>query len=143
MPTFRGFILQSSYRVVTQRDGDRAPVIHVHGRLEDGGTFLIREDRQRAHFYIRAADAERARAARSPVAQPIDKRTFNGEPVAKIEVEAPPDVPAIRDRLHAIGVDTFEADVRFAVRYLIERGVKGGCEIEGEARPGDGVTWVF
>jgi DNA polymerase-2 len=143
MPTFRGFILQSSYRVVTQRDGDRAPVIHVHGRLEDGGTFLIREDRQRAHFYIRAADAERARTARAPAAQPIDKRTFKGEPVAKIEVEAPPDVPAIRDRLHAIGVDTFEADVRFAVRYLIERGVKGGCEIEGEARPGDGVTWVF
>jgi len=143
VPTVRGFILQSSYRVVTLRDGDRAPVIHVHGRLEDGGTFLIREDRQRAHFYIRAADAERARAARSPVPQPIDKRTFNGEAVAKIEVEAPPDVPAIRDRLHAIGIDTFEADVRFAVRYLIERGVKGGCEIEGEARPGDGVTWVF
>src|SRR6185503_8408928 len=41
------------------------------------------------------------------------------------------------------GVDTFEADVRFAVRYLIERGVKGGCEIDGAAVPGTGLTWVF
>jgi len=29
------------------------------------------------------------------------------------------------------GIDTFEADVRFATRYLIERGIKAGCEIEG------------
>jgi len=141
--TMRGFVLQTSYRVVSQRSGERTPVIHVHGRLEDGGTFLIRDDRQRAHFYIRAADAAGATALRVPDPQHTDKRTFNGEPVAKIEVDAPPDVPAIRDRLHANGIDTFEADVRFAVRYLIDRGVKGGCEIEGEAQPGNGVTWIF
>jgi DNA polymerase II len=52
-------------------------------------------------------------------------------------------VPGVRDRLHAAGIETFEADVRFAVRYLIERGIKGGCEIEGEAVAGAGVTWVF
>jgi DNA polymerase-2 len=52
-------------------------------------------------------------------------------------------VPGIRDRLHAADIDTFEADVRFAVRYLIERGIKGGCEIEGEAVAGDGITWLF
>ena len=141
--TLRGFILQTSYRLVSQRNGERLPVIHVHGRLEDGGTFLIRDDRQRAHFYIRAADAAGARAVRAPDPQGTDKRTFSGEPVARIEVDAPPDVPAIRDRLHGAGIDTFEADVRFAVRYLIDRGVKGGCEIEGDAQPGNGVTWVF
>ena len=44
--------------------------------------------------------------------------------------------PACATGLHAAGIDTFEADVRFAVRYLIERGIKGGCEIEGEATAG-------
>ena len=143
VPTFRGFILQTSYRLVAQRNGARTPVVHVHGRLEGGGTFLIRDDRQRAHFYVRAADTDGARAVRTPEPQAVDKRTFAGEPVARIEVDAPPDVPAIRDRLHGAGIDTFEADVRFAVRYLIERGVKGGCEIVGEAQPGNGVTWIF
>ncbi len=52
-------------------------------------------------------------------------------------------MPPLRDRLHSIGIDTFEADVRFALRYLIERGIKGGCEIVGEAAPGTGISWLF
>ncbi len=139
----RGFILQASYRVVSEPDGRRVPVVHIYGRLEDGGTFLVRDNRQRPHFYIRAADAGRARALGAPEPQSIDKRAFDGAPVCRLEVATPPDVPALRDRLQAAGIDTFEADVRFAIRYLIERGIKGGCEIEGEATPGTGVTWVF
>ncbi len=139
----RGFILQASYRVSNRPGGARVPVIHIYGRLEDGSTFLVRDDRQHPHFYVRAADAEGARSLRMPPAQPTDSRTFDGEPVARIEVEVPSDVPALRDRLHAAGIDTFEADLRFAVRYLIERGIKGGCEIEGEASAGGGVTWIF
>jgi DNA polymerase-2 len=80
---------------------------------------------------------------RAPTPASTSRRTFAGEPVSRLEVETPPDVPGLRDRLHTAGIDTFEADVRFAVRYLIDRGIKGGCEIEGEARPGQGVTWVF
>ncbi|MBB6095385.1 DNA polymerase-2 [Povalibacter uvarum] len=138
----RGFILQASYRVISGPAG-QVPVIHIHGRLEDGGTFLVRDDRQRPHFYIRAADAGRARPLRIPEPQPVDRRTFDGEPVCRIEAETPSDIPAIRDRLHAAGIETFEADVRFAMRYLIERGIKGSCVIEGEAVPGKGITWVF
>ena len=139
----RGFILQASYRVVSLADGSRAPVIYIYGKLEDGGTFLVRDNRQRPHFYIRAADAARARAQRIPEPMVTDQRTFDATPVSRIEVEAPGDVPAIRDRLHAAGIDTFEADVRFAMRYLIERGIKGGCEIEGEAVAGERIRWCF
>ncbi len=139
----RGFVLQASYRVVSRPNGQRVPVVHIYGRLEAGGTFLVRDDRQRPHFFIRAADAERARALRVPDPKVVDKRTFGGAPVCLLELDAPPEVPGVRDRLHAAGIDTFEADVRFAVRYLVERGIKGGCEIEGEAVAGAGVTWVF
>ena len=140
---FRGFITQASYRVVTDADGRRRPVIHVYGRLEDGASFLVRDDRQRPHFYIRAADLDRARAIGAPAALPTTKRTFDGVPVCRLEVDVPGDVPPVRDRLHAAGIDTFEADVRFAMRYLIERGIKAGCAIQGEASAGKGVTWVF
>jgi DNA polymerase-2 len=117
--------------------------VHIYGRSEAGGTFLIRDDRQRPHFFIRAADAERARAVRIPPPQASDKLTFDGAPVCLLEVEAPPEVPGVRDRLHSANIDTFEADVRFAVRYLIERGIKGGVEIEGDAVAETGLTWVF
>jgi DNA polymerase II len=139
----RGFILQASYRVESQPVTGRRPVVHIYGRLADGGTFLVRDDRQRPHFYIRAADTQRARGLGAPEPRAVEKRTFDGAPVALVVTETPGDVPAVRDRLHAAGVDTFEADVRFAVRYLIERGIKGGCEIEGEAVAGEHLTQVF
>jgi len=140
----RGFILQASYRIVAASHGRRVPVVHLYGRLEQGGAFLIRDDRQRPHFFVRATDAERVRALRGPQPIPTDRRSFDEAPVSRVEVEIPSDVPALRDRLHAVGVGTFEADVRFATRYLIERGVRGECEIEGEAVAGDSaVEWVF
>ena len=138
-----GFILQASYRVVSALHGRRVPVVHLYGRLVDGGTFLVRDDRQRPHFYVRADDAERVLALGAPQPQATSKHTFDGAPVCRLEVATPPDIPELRNRLHAGGIDTFEADVRFPVRYLIERGIKGGCEIEGDAAPGAGVSWVF
>jgi DNA polymerase-2 len=143
MPTARGFILQASYRNVFGPDGQRTPVVHLYGRLEDGGTFAVRDDRQRPHFYVRAADSARARALGAPQPRPADRRTFAGAAACRIEVRTPQDVPGLRDRLHASGIETFEADVRFAMRYLIERGIKGGCEIDGEWLAGSGVTRMY
>jgi len=138
--TARGFILQATYRVT----GDpRVPVVYLYGRLEDGSTFRVRDDRRRPCFFIRAADAERALQAGARNLEPTDRKTFDGAPVARIEVGTPSDVPPLRDRLHAAGVDTFEADVRFAARYLIERGIKGGCEITGKATHGERIAWHF
>ena len=139
MPKARGFILQATYRVTSTADGRRLPVVHLYGRLDSGVAFLVRDDRQRPHFYVRAGDLSRATALKAlPSPQPVDRRTFAGEPVCRVDVEVPSDVPPLRDKLHAAEVETFEADVRFASRYLIERGIKGGCEIEGNPRSGAG-----
>ena len=149
MTTARGFILQASYRVTSDGEGRRLPVVHLYGRLENGESFLVRDDRQRPHFYLLAADAEKARQLRASNPSPADRRTFGGEPVVRIDVDVPSDVPPLRDRLHGAGIETFEADVRFATRYLIERDIKGGCEIDGESlRPttppgGGGLGQVF
>lgn len=139
----RGFVFQANYRVVAGPAGARTPVVYLYGRLEDGGSFLVRDTRQRPHFYIRSEDVEQARALGAPAPSAEDKRTFAGTPASRLEVATPSDVATLRDRLHDAGIETFEADVRFAMRYLIDRGIKGGCEIEGDARSGDGLTLVF
>ena len=149
MPITRGFLLQASYRISADDQGHRVPVVHLYGRLENGESFLVRDDRQRPHFYLRAVDAEKGRRLRAEAQSPTDRRTFAGEPVVRINVEVPSDVPPLRDRLHGAGIETFEADVRFATRYLIERGIKGGCVIDGEpyrpspAAGGTGLGQVF
>ena len=134
----RGFILQATYRI---RDG--APVVHLYGVLERGGTFLVRDGRETPHFYVRRADAARARELGAARQRDTARRTFDGGAVVRVEVAVPPDTPPLRDRLQEHGIRTFEADVRFAVRYLIDRGVRGGCEIAGASTPGERITRVF
>ncbi len=136
----RGFIYQASYR--TQAG---VPVVHLFGRLDNGDTFLVRDRRQSPHFYVREDALRRADPAdwRGARLTPSGRATFRGEPTRCVHVSTPPDAPQVRDRLHARGIDTFEADVRFAMRYLIDRDVRGGCLIDGPARPGSGCRWVF
>jgi DNA polymerase-2 len=138
VPGFRGFILQPTYRVESGR-----PVVHLYGRLEEGRPFLVRDRRGVPHFYVETKDADQARqrGARRQVAS--DRVTLTGQPLVRIEVETPADTPPLRDRLIAAGIATYEADVRFAMRYLIERGIRGTLEIQGEPREVPGVGLVF
>ena len=161
----RGFILQASYRIVRSRAAPSAeaphasaapsgspaegaasfalPVVHLHGVLERGGTFLVRDHRQRPRFFIRQRDSRRARMLGAVCAAQPDRRTFAGESVARVELGVPQDAPPLRERLHRAGIDTFEADVRFAVRYLIDRSIRGGCEIRGGWTPGANVSRIY
>ena len=79
--TTRGFILQATYRV-TGLDELRVPVVYLYGRLEDGSTFRVRDDRPRPTFYIRSSDAEAAARLGAPAPVPTDRKTFAGLPVA-------------------------------------------------------------
>ena len=111
--TLRGFILQASYRII-----DGRAVVHLFGRAEDGRTFLVRDARQRPHFYVGQHHLERAIAIAGAAIQPVPSecRSFAGATVARLEVALPADAARVRDRLHEAGVPTYEADVRFAVR---------------------------
>ena len=111
------------------------PVVRIFGKLESGESFLVRETRRRPRFWIRASDAASARERGAPVRE-SDLRVWTGEAAAEIELTLPSDVPALRDALHDTGIPTFEADVRFAYRPLIDAGIRGSLSIEGTSRPG-------
>ena len=134
----RGFILQASYRV---QNG--SPVVHLFGALEDGGTFLVRDRRQVPHFYVRRRDAGRAYRLGATRQFETARKTFAGEAVVRVDIAVPQDTVPLRERLHRDGVGTFEADVRFAVRYLIDRDIRGGCEILGTFEPGERITRIY
>jgi DNA polymerase-2 len=125
----RGFILTPTYRV---RDG--VPEVHLYGVLESGEPCLIIDDRVRPYFFLRAAD--RAAAERVAPRLRLEEtalQTFAGEPVLRATVGVPGEVPPLRHRLEDAGVFCLEADVRFAYRYLIDRGIRGAFVVHGHA----------
>lgn len=131
----RGFILQPTYRIL-----DGRAVVHLYGRLEDGRSFLVRDRRPTPHFFIDRRDVERARALGARTIVATDRLTLLGRPVARVELETPSDAPPLRERLKHHGIPSYEADVRFAMRYLIDRGIRGAMDIAGEAREQGGLS---
>lgn len=111
------------------------PVLHFHGRAADGAYRHWTVDDFRPYFYVAAADldsdtvgaldAERRvcsveRADRTGVAR--GERDID---LVKITVEQPYHVRELRDEFER----TWEADVLFAQRFLIDQGIKSYCEI--------------
>jgi DNA polymerase-2 len=131
-------VIQPTYRIEANR-----PVIHIWGRLERGDTFLIRDDRLRPHFYVRSADTREAFRLGATNIDETELVTIEGEPVSKVEVGVPSNTPPLRDRLHRAGLSTFEADVRFGIRYLIDHKIRGSLVIEGEWQTGEFVDRVY
>jgi len=126
----RGFILHPTYRLEAGR-----PVVHLFGRLEDGQSFLVRDRRLVPYFFVRTDDSEAARAPGAVRQTPTSLRTMRGDEVTRVEVDTPDQTPPLRDGLQRAGLPVFEADVRFAMRYLIDRGIRGALEI-GSPRAG-------
>ena len=134
----RGFILQPTYRIEAGR-----PVVYLFGRLENGETFLVRDTRTVPYFFVRQSDAPRAWQLGADRQAPTEWKTLGGDPVVRVEVPAPPDAVPLRDRLIQAGIPCFEADVRFAIRYLIDHGLRGGVAIDGPFRSGNRISRVF
>lgn len=133
MPT--GLILQPTYEIRDER-----PVVRLFGRLVDGPPFLIEDDRFRPYLFVKARDVAALGTVPGMSVEVRDLRDLEGAPVARVVLPLPSAVPALRERLSRAGVATYEADIRFPYRYLIDHGVRALASIEGPAEERDGLV---
>ena len=118
------------------RDG--VPVLLLWGRLEDGRPFCIEEHRFRPYFFVPTRDAvlldahDGVRHAASPLLG------LDGEALLRVELDAPGELPRLRDRLIQQGGTPLEADLRFPARFLIDHEIRATCEIDGPETRRDG-----
>ena len=74
-----GLILQPTYRI-----RDRVPVVRLFGRLEEGGAFLIEDDRFRPYFFVPARDAASLATEPDVTIEASPLQSLTGDPVARI-----------------------------------------------------------
>jgi DNA polymerase-2 len=131
----RGFIVQPAVRA---RDG--VAIVQLYGRLESGDAFLVEDDRFRPYFFASPAAADAATRAGGVVAASA-LRDLAGRPVVRVEGRLPGAMPALREAVERAGGVAYEADLRFAYRYLIDHGLRGTVEIRGRGEQrADGVV---
>lgn len=120
----KGFILYPTYRII-----DGKPKVLLFGKLENGQSFLTINS-FRPYFYIEESNL-RALPKEYDYAR-TDYKNFSGEKLAKVFTEIPADVPKLRRYLEEKSVECYEADIRFAYRFLIDNNIKSAIEINGE-----------
>ncbi|SHG53929.1 DNA polymerase domain-containing protein [Halobaculum gomorrense] len=121
------------------------PVVHVFGRTADNEPEHVRVLGIEPYFYVATADIE-DRTLVEEYDVILDTReegpnggrfeSIRGEPVTKVVARTPRDVGQIRDDFER----TYEADILFPNRFLIDHGVTSGLRVEErrlDARDGE------
>ncbi|MEK6808160.1 MAG: 3'-5' exonuclease [Nanoarchaeota archaeon] len=133
----KGFIVYPTYKIE-----DNKAYVYLFGRLENGESFLT-INYFRAYFYIKADDLERAKRLAKFEFEKTNFLNFNKERVVKIIVNIPKDVPHIKKNFSESSIQSYEADIRFAYRFLIDYDIKGCIDIQGEYKKGESINRIY
>ncbi len=133
----KGLIIHPTYRAYNGKS-----YVHLYGRLENGESFLTINE-FRPYFYIKRSDLTSALGMGPLEFKETSMKTFQGEPVMKIVTEYPRDVAALRSAFEEKKIECYEADIRFAYRFLFDYNIHGFMEIEGDYKKGERVNRIY
>ncbi len=137
MESFNGFIIYPTYRVRIVDDIEKA-FIYLYGKLENGKSFLIIKH-FRPYFCIKTKDKDKASELIKRLDfEEVELKNFDDEPVIKLLLWNPKDVPGAKQLLQDNGIICYEADIRFVYRFLIDYDIKGCVEIKSVNKPKQG-----
>jgi len=127
----KGFIIHPTYRIE-----DNKAFIHLYGRLENGESFLTINE-FKPYFFIKKSDLDKALKVEQFDYEETKFKNFDEEPVIKILMSIPGDVAKLRDKFSNKKIPHYEADIRFAYRFMIDKFLQGSVDVEGKYEKGD------
>ncbi len=137
-----GFLVHAWHRTRRGRT-----LLYLVGRLSDGRTFAGIEGRHRPWFCLRRSEGEAARrlAELAEAAEWTEAglSTMDGEPCLRVSFPTSEARQKAREALAAAGLRTYEADLRVADQFRLERRIHGSLRLRGPHRPGRHVDLVF
>ena len=134
----KGFLVYPTYEV-----RDNKAFVYLFGRLENGESFLTINS-YTPYFYILTKEKKHA-AKLEPdrIYKDTTSKTFVDEKVTKVILENPKDVPKVKRVFLDEGIQCFEADIRFAYRFLIDNDIKGAMDIDGHYEVGETIDRIY
>jgi len=133
----KAFVVYQTYRIE-----DEKAFVYLFGKLENGESFLSISE-YKPYFFIKKSDLEKAKKLEKFETEPTDSKNFKDEPLAKIVFQTPKQIPIARDHLEEQCIKTFEADIRFAYRFMIDHEIKGSFAIGGKYKKGGFVDRIY
>ncbi len=135
----KGFIVQPDYVTV-----DGKTFVQLFGRLENNESFvaMIAFD---PYFFVRKSDEKEVKNIFEDrvTFEKVSFKTFEDEPVIKVIFQNQAELNNLRKELHEEDIDTFEGDIKPQYRYLIDKGLLGGLDLEGDYESTERVDRVY
>jgi len=133
----KGFVIYPTYRII-----NNISYVVLYGRLENGKSFVTINE-FKPYFFIRKSDINDAMHIADFKEEESNFTNKDKKAVMKVIVDNPTDVPKLRKKFKDNEIETYEADIKFAYRFLIDHEIKGSVEISGEYEPGESVDRIY
>ena len=130
----KGFIVYATHDLI-----DNKTVVHIFGRLENGQSFVATK-KFSPYFFVRKSDFHnlkiKARFSETKF------KNFDGEEVVKLEFDNQIDLNKAYKELHE-SIETYEADLKPQMRFIIDNDLLSNIEIEGEYQSSDKIDRIY
>ena len=138
---YEGFVVHSYFPKNKQ-----SARLYLVGRLRNGETFAIVEERERPAFYLRESEQRPAQEFLSNegvLFEPYPFHTLDGEACVRVSWDTVQQFQQGFQELGERGIRTYEGDMRYTDQYLMSRGIHGSAIIEGTSKRGRYVDHIF
>ncbi len=133
----KGFIIYPTYRIINNKS-----YVYLYGRLENNQSFLTMHE-FKPYFFIKTSDLKKAEKLEKFESEQTNFLNFNREQVTKIITNIPQEVPKLRKSFEDHDIECYEADIRFAYRFLIDKKIQGSLDIDGEYESSETVDRIY
>ncbi len=120
--------------------------LYLVGRLKNGETFAIVEERENPGFYLRTSEQLQAKELLKSTGgqwEECSLRTIDGERCVRVSWNSTQQFQQAARVLTEQGVRTYEGDIRFTDQFLMARSIHGSLKIQGSSRKGRWVDRIF
>ncbi len=118
----KGFIIYPSHKNFQGKSH-----VVLYGRLENGESFVAIK-KYSPHFFIKEKDAKKLK---NKEYESTNLTNFEGKKIAKLKFSTLTELKEFRESI-LDEVDTYEADIRYPYKYLMDNNIHMGIEIDGE-----------
>ena len=123
----KGCVVYASYN-----EAQDTTYVHLAGRLENNQSFII-TNVVRPYFFMKKSDLKQAAHLLAKyTVEETNLTTFAAEPVVSVSHAGYTELERLADALQKNNIDTYESDIKPHTRFMIDNGIFGTINIEGE-----------
>ncbi len=133
----KGFIIYPTYKIINGK-----ACVLLYGRLDNGHSFLTINE-FKPYFFIETKSLKKSLKIEKFEYEETKLKNFQGELMTKIILDSPKDISELRNELKESKITTYESDIRYPIRFLMDHDIQGSIEIDGDYEMHDTLDRVY